>query len=101
MTSALDGFNVSLMCYGQTGSGKTYTLDGCDEYDVPGMKEMALREIIRMVKGRSEGVYEYQLGMSVVEVYNEKIRDLLDLESNVEISNGEVIGRKIVGVDTL
>ena len=39
--------------------------------------------------------------MSVVEVYNEKIRDLLDLGGGVEISNGEVVGRKIVGVDTL
>lgn len=43
VTSALDGYNVSVMCYGQTGSGKTYTLDGCEEYEVPGMKEMAVR----------------------------------------------------------
>ena len=39
----MDGFNVCIMCYGQTGSGKTYTLDGCAEFDVPGMKELALR----------------------------------------------------------
>ncbi|KAJ1262775.1 hypothetical protein BS78_09G135800 [Paspalum vaginatum] len=76
--SVMDGFNVCIFAYGQTGAGKTFTMEGVPENR--GVNYRALEELFRMSEERSASV-TYTFSVSILEVYNEKIRDLLD-ESN-------------------
>ncbi|PAN19672.1 hypothetical protein PAHAL_3G289500 [Panicum hallii] len=76
--SVMDGFNVCIFAYGQTGTGKTFTMEGVPENR--GVNYRALEELFRMSEERSTSV-AYTFSVSILEVYNEKIRDLLD-ESN-------------------
>lgn len=72
--SSLDGFNVCIMAYGQTGSGKTYTMIGED--DNPGLYFTAVDELFERISERKK-LIEYEIGVSIVEIYNETLRDLL------------------------
>ncbi|KAF4712576.1 hypothetical protein FOZ63_008889 [Perkinsus olseni] len=74
--AVLDGYNSSVFAYGPTGSGKTYTVFGSPGSDVhTGLHERILRDLFCMkdsIKGQ-----DMLLSMSMVEVYNESIHDLL------------------------
>lgn len=87
--STLDGFNVTLFAYGQTGSGKTYTMLGNNERkDEEGMITRAIRMLVEANKKRTEaGGKQNELGIEMVEVYNEKVFDLLATSGNIEVSN--------------
>ncbi|BBH06603.1 P-loop containing nucleoside triphosphate hydrolases superfamily protein [Prunus dulcis] len=74
VTSVLDGFNVCIFAYGQTGTGKTFTMEGTPENR--GVNYRTLEELFRISKDRG-GFMRYELCVSMLEVYNEKIRDLL------------------------
>ncbi|KAM0916195.1 hypothetical protein ACQ4PT_010291 [Festuca glaucescens] len=73
--SVMDGFNVCIFAYGQTGTGKTFTMEGIPENR--GVNYRALEELFRISEERSSSV-AYTFCVSILEVYNEKIRDLLD-----------------------
>ncbi|XP_028770902.1 kinesin-like protein KIN-14S isoform X2 [Neltuma alba] len=74
VTSVLDGFNVCIFAYGQTGTGKTFTMEGTPENR--GVNYRTLDELFRISEER-RSVMKYELVVSMLEVYNEKIRDLL------------------------
>ncbi|XP_065827756.1 kinesin-like protein KIFC3 isoform X3 [Oscarella lobularis] len=74
ITSCMDGYNVCIFAYGQTGSGKTYTMEGPEEN--PGVNPRALDELFAVAKERALD-WTYEITMSVLEIYNEQIRDLL------------------------
>ncbi|XP_019452248.1 PREDICTED: kinesin-like protein KIN-14S [Lupinus angustifolius] len=74
VTSVLDGFNVCIFAYGQTGTGKTFTMEGTPEQR--GVNYRTLEELFRLTEER-HGITKYELRVSMLEVYNEKIRDLL------------------------
>ncbi|KAJ6974315.1 kinesin-like protein KIN-14S [Populus alba x Populus x berolinensis] len=79
VTSVLDGYNVCIFAYGQTGTGKTFTMEGNPENR--GVNYRTLDELFRLSQERS-GVMRYELFVSMLEVYNEKIKDLLVENSN-------------------
>ncbi|CAH9070142.1 unnamed protein product [Cuscuta epithymum] len=72
--SVLDGYNVCIFAYGQTGTGKTFTMEGNKENR--GVNYRTLEELFKISKERSD-TFTYDISVSVVEVYNEQIRDLL------------------------
>nr|QWT43337.1 kinesin-like protein KIN14H [Citrullus lanatus] len=76
--SVLDGYNVCIFAYGQTGSGKTYTMSGPDvslraEW---GVNYRALNDLFEISQSR-KGSISYEIGVQMVEIYNEQVRDLL------------------------
>ncbi|KAG0497197.1 hypothetical protein HPP92_001888 [Vanilla planifolia] len=73
-TSVLDGYNVCIFAYGQTGTGKTFTMEGTKE--ARGVNYRTLEELFRVVRER-QGLFQYEISVSVLEVYNEQIHDLL------------------------
>ena len=73
-TSVLDGFNVCIFAYGQTGTGKTFTMEGIE--GARGVNYRILEELFRTIKER-EVIFLYEVTVSVLEVYNEQIHDLL------------------------
>ncbi|VDD90877.1 unnamed protein product [Enterobius vermicularis] len=73
ITSCMDGYNVCIFAYGHTGSGKTYTMEGpdCD----PGINLRSLKQLFKCTAERDE--CDWKISISALEIYNEKIRDLL------------------------
>eukprot|EP01052_Picozoa_sp_SAG31_P001064 SAG31_NODE_34_length_31842_cov_31.677850_20_plen_267_part_00 len=74
VASVLDGFHGTVLCYGQTGSGKTYTMTGSEED--PGLIQLSVDQIFQHIAGSTSS--EYIVRVSYVELYNEKVRDLLN-----------------------
>ncbi|XP_052714448.1 kinesin-like protein KIFC3 isoform X2 [Crassostrea angulata] len=74
VTSCVDGFNVCIFAYGQTGSGKTFTMEG--NKDNPGINQRALAMLFKETEDRGQD-WTYTITVSVMEIYNEMIRDLL------------------------
>lgn len=79
VTSVLDGYNVCIFAYGQTGTGKTFTMEGTPENR--GVNYRTLEKLFSLSSERSS-IMKYELSVSMLEVYNEKIRDLLIENSN-------------------
>ncbi|KHJ77710.1 kinesin motor domain protein, partial [Oesophagostomum dentatum] len=79
ITSCIDGYNVCLFAYGHTGSGKTYTMEG-PETD-PGINQRAIMQLFEAADGRNKDI-DYEISISMMEIYNEKIRDLLGTTSS-------------------
>lgn len=70
------GYNVCLLAYGQTGSGKTYTMMGTEQE--PGVIPLMVRDIMRHKEYLVGQKINCELNFSYVEIYNEKVKDLLD-----------------------
>ncbi|SLM39242.1 kinesin heavy chain [Lasallia pustulata] len=74
----LNGYNGTVFAYGQTGAGKSYTMMGSDIDDdeskgiIPRIVEQIFASILM-----SPGNIEYTVRVSYMEIYMEKIRDLL------------------------
>ncbi|XP_036606589.1 kinesin-like protein KIFC3 isoform X1 [Trichosurus vulpecula] len=77
ITSCIDGYNVCIFAYGQTGAGKTYTMEGTLEN--PGINQRALQLLFSEVQEKASD-WEYTITVSVAEIYNEALRDLLGKE---------------------
>ena len=72
--SALDGYNVTIMAYGQTGSGKTYTMLGSDS--CPGIAPRSFQRIFEIIE-EEKPRYEISVSAYMLELYNDKLIDLL------------------------
>lgn len=92
-----EGFNSTVFAYGMTGSGKTFSMRG-NEQD-PGFVTLAVDAIFNKI-GLSG---DYSISLTYLEIYNEKIIDLLlpaTTPSSLElkIRDDPVYGTKIVGI---
>lgn len=81
--SVLEGFNGSIMAYGQTSSGKTHTMLGpsIDDEIERGIIPRMVGGIFGKIESAPEDI-EFTVKVSFIEIYNEKIRDLLDPKKN-------------------
>lgn len=106
--SVLDGFNVCIFAYGQTGSGKTYTMSGPDmtTEDTWGVNYRALRDLFELSEARMD-VIKYEVGVQMIEIYNEQVRDLLvidgsnrklDIRNNSQLNGLNVPDASLVSV---
>eukprot|EP00916_Digyalum_oweni_P013872 GHVL01022692.1.p1 GENE.GHVL01022692.1~~GHVL01022692.1.p1 ORF type:complete len:1102 (+),score=155.04 GHVL01022692.1:257-3562(+) len=74
LENALEGYNGCLFAYGQTGSGKSHSIIGRSDDPglIPRFCDNMFQKAIEM-KGESE----LRVTMSYIEIYNERIHDLL------------------------
>ncbi|KAL1721164.1 putative kinesin-1 [Schizophyllum commune] len=77
-SDVLDGYNGTVFAYGQTGSGKTFTMMGADidSQELKGIIPRITEQIFQSIV-ESEAHLEYLVKVSYMEIYLEKIRDLL------------------------
>lgn len=75
--SALDGYRVCIFCYGQTGSGKTHTMSGDRTGPSRGIIPRAVEQIITNSMTMRKDGWNIVVNFSIVELYNEEVRDLL------------------------
>merc|ERR1740121_980138 len=88
----LAGKNATCFAYGQTGSGKTHTMLG--RQGEAGVVERTLQSLLPEATAGGSSV-----GVSFIEVYNEKIRDLLNPKCPVlDLRDDPVRGACIAGV---
>jgi len=122
LESLFDGFNGCIFAYGQTSSGKTHTMMGWTPPDserglIPRLCEAIFERIedaeaacqnLAMTQGKVRKV-EHTVTLSYLEIYNEKILDLLTPKGKAEeelkvqfdpIAGPTVKGLKIVDVDS-
>ena len=79
--SVLDGYNGTVLAYGQTSSGKTYTMQGeMDEERRQGIIPRMINHIFKYIY-QNEGT-DFMIKVSMIEIYQEKIRDLFDCSRN-------------------
>ncbi|CAN1216201.1 Kinesin-like protein KIN-14A [Linum perenne] len=84
--SALDGYNVSIIAYGQTRSGKTYTMEG-SSHD-RGLYARCFEELFDLANSDSTSASRFIFYVTVFELYNEKVRDLLPDNGSQKILMG-------------
>jgi len=70
---AAEGYNGTVFAYGQTSSGKTHTMRG--HTDEAGIIPLAVADLFEEISSQRER--EFTLKVTYLEIYNEKIRDLL------------------------
>ena len=86
--SVLRGYHGALLTYGQTGSGKTFTMGetarigSSDE----GMAHRTVRHLFSAIA--ADGEHSYEVSMQYVQVYCEKIYDLLGDKPRAPEPNG-------------
>ena len=75
LDNAWEGYHCCLFAYGQTGSGKSYSMVGYGANQ--GIVPISCEEIFKKIeKNKSEDkIFEVQVSM--LEIYNEKVQDLL------------------------
>ncbi|XP_035746139.1 kinesin-like protein KIF16B isoform X1 [Egretta garzetta] len=81
LQSAFEGYNACVFAYGQTGSGKSYTMMGNtgDAGLIPRICEGLFSKISEKTK-RNEASFRTEV--SYLEIYNERVRDLLRRKSS-------------------
>ncbi|KAF7894322.1 hypothetical protein EAF00_007836 [Botryotinia globosa] len=79
----LNGYNGTVFAYGQTGAGKSYTMMGTnlDNDDGRGVIPRIVEQIFASILS-SPGTIEYTVRVSYMEIYMERIRDLLQPQND-------------------
>ncbi|KAM3211447.1 hypothetical protein ACQJBY_064926 [Aegilops geniculata] len=101
VADAVNGINGTIISYGQTGAGKTYSMEGpsilhCNELKT-GLVQRVVNDLFECLRA-SEDITTWTVKLSMVEIYLEKVRDLLDLsKDNLQIKESKSQGIFIYG----
>ncbi|KAJ8041556.1 Kinesin-like protein KIF28P [Holothuria leucospilota] len=74
LDNAFQGFNCSLFAYGQTGAGKSYSMVGYGKNK--GIVPITC-DVLFQTMEKGDGSTKYEVSFSMLEIYNEQVRDLL------------------------
>lgn len=91
LQNALDGYHATLFAYGQTGAGKSYSVHGTSEN--PGLLPRLCDALFYEIERRPTHM-KHLVKASYLEIYNERLRDLLTVEEakKLEISSNPATG---------
>ncbi|KAF7690436.1 kinesin-like protein KIF13B [Silurus meridionalis] len=102
LDNAFQGYNACILAYGQTGSGKSYTMMGSDKQ--PGLIPHLCSALFeRTIREQREGE-SFTVEVSFMEIYNEKVRDLLDYKGTsqvLRVREHKVLGPYVDGLSRL
>jgi len=84
--AVISGYNGAVIAYGQTGSGKTHTVVGTSKFR--GVAPRAIHCIFDALAQRTL----WSVDVSVLEIYNERVRDLLSPGAVTHVDVHEVRG---------
>eukprot|EP00794_Sanderia_malayensis_P005306 gene5306-5975_t len=77
--AVLNGYNGSFLVYGQSGTGKSFTVQSQD-----GLIPTTISELFNRVD--SDKAHSYKVVMSYLQIYHERIYDLLDPQKEADMS---------------
>ena len=75
LDNAWEGYHCCLFAYGQTGSGKSYSMVGYGANK--GIVPISCEEIFKRIADNKDPSIHYEVEVSMLEIYNEKVQDLL------------------------
>ncbi|KAJ2835157.1 hypothetical protein GGI24_000026 [Coemansia furcata] len=75
---ALSGYHCCVFAYGQTGSGKSYTMMGTNGGAEAGLIPRICEQLFASMAASSAESSSYHVEVSYLEIYNERVRDLLN-----------------------
>ena len=95
--SVLEGYNGTVLAYGQTSSGKTYTMQGeMESENTQGIIPRMISHVFKHIY-KNEGI-DFMIKVSMIEIYQEKIRDLFDVSRvNLNIREDSIKGIYVDG----
>ncbi|XP_016958145.1 kinesin-like protein KIF13B isoform X5 [Drosophila biarmipes] len=102
LDNAFQGYNACIFAYGQTGSGKSYTMMGSQESKgiIPRLCDL----LFSAIANKSTPELMYKVEVSYMEIYNEKVHDLLDPKPNkqsLKVREHNVMGPYVDGLSQL
>ncbi|CAK9808757.1 Kinesin-like protein KIF16B [Anthophora plagiata] len=80
LDAVFSGYNSCLVAYGQSASGKTYTMMGTKED--PGLIPRLCEGLFERIEEERKNEKYYHVSVSYLEIYNERVRDLLKPSSS-------------------
>ncbi|XP_042476910.1 kinesin-like protein KIN-1 isoform X2 [Macadamia integrifolia] len=99
---AVNAVNGTILAYGQTGAGKTYSMEGANIFGCDGNTKGLLPRVVDEIfecLTCANVMTVYTVKLSMVEIYMEKVRDLLDFsKDNLQIKEDKVQGIHLSGV---
>ncbi|XP_078317677.1 uncharacterized protein LOC111118975 isoform X1 [Crassostrea virginica] len=94
--AAVQGFHGTIFAYGQSSSGKTFTMTGSAMH--PGIIKLAVNEIFSRIDKIPDR--EYLVRCCYMEIYNEKVSDLLSSEDKlIKIQEDTERNVNVIGVE--
>uniref|UniRef100_M3XPR4 Kinesin family member 13B n=1 Tax=Mustela putorius furo TaxID=9669 RepID=M3XPR4_MUSPF len=102
LQNAFDGYNACIFAYGQTGSGKSYTMMGTA--DQPGLIPRLCSGLFERTQKEENEEQSFKVEVSYMEIYNEKVRDLLDPKGSrqtLKVREHNVLGPYVDGLSKL
>ncbi|CAN9506865.1 unnamed protein product [Ophioblennius macclurei] len=100
--NAFQGYNACIFAYGQTGSGKSYTMMGSG--DQPGLIPRLCSALFERTQTEQREEESFTVEVSYMEIYNEKVRDLLDPKGGrqtLRVREHKVLGPYVDGLSRL
>nr|XP_060614906.1 kinesin-like protein KIF1B isoform X14 [Anolis sagrei ordinatus] len=91
---AFEGYNVCIFAYGQTGAGKSYTMMGKQEENQAGIIPQLCEELFEKINDNSNAEMSYSVEVSYMEIYCERVRDLLNPKNkgNLRVREHPLLG---------
>ncbi|CAD5119498.1 DgyrCDS8102 [Dimorphilus gyrociliatus] len=86
LANAWKGYNSTLFAYGQTGSGKSWSVVGYGENK--GIIPLFCNDVFKEIEEKRKAAdgTSYEVSFNMLEIYNEKVRDLLNpKKSNLKV----------------
>uniref|UniRef100_A0A8D1WHU6 Kinesin family member 13B n=1 Tax=Sus scrofa TaxID=9823 RepID=A0A8D1WHU6_PIG len=102
LQNAFEGYNACIFAYGQTGSGKSYTMMGTA--DQPGLIPRLCSGLFERTQKEENEEQSFKVEVSYMEIYNEKVRDLLDPKGSrqtLKVREHSVLGPYVDGLSKL
>ncbi|XP_035278746.1 kinesin-like protein KIF13B isoform X3 [Anguilla anguilla] len=100
--NAFAGYNACIFAYGQTGSGKSFTMMG--SVDQPGLIPRLCSSLFERTLQHQREEESFTVEVSYMEIYNEKVRDLLDPKGSrqaLRVREHNVLGPYVDGLSRL
>ncbi|KAM8870194.1 kinesin-like protein KIF13A isoform 2-T2 [Spinachia spinachia] len=102
LENAFQGYNACIFAYGQTGSGKSFSMMG--NGDQPGLIPRLCCSLFERVHREENEGHTFKVEVSYMEIYNEKVRDLLDPKGSrqsLKVREHKVLGPYVDGLSQL
>ena len=90
------GYHCCLFAYGQTGSGKSYSMVGYGANK--GIVPISCDEIFRRIGENKDADKSFEVQVSMLEIYNEKVQDLLIKPDKRPPSGLKIRESKVLGI---
>ena len=96
LDNAWQGYHCCLFAYGQTGAGKSYSMVGYVANK--GIVPISCDEIFRRIRENKDADKTFEVQVSMLEIYNEKVQDLLIKPDKRPPSGLKIRESKVLGI---